>query len=209
MSLSRGAWVVVMAMCLAIPILKFLRESDGNFSLRFIFLAVVVGTFVTAYLLPNLEWLLLLLGRDLSLTGRTDIWELAVEAGWDRPILGAGYRSFWTLLSNTLRWGHGHNSFLDLWLELGFVGLGLFLVVIAIAIRRAVYHMKSEPGRLGLWPMIFLVYMLLSGTVTNTFPNHGTITWTLLVATCLYLSSAAAERARSVSPRRVPLGSLT
>jgi hypothetical protein len=62
----------------------------------------------------------------------------------NHPMLGAGYRSFWTPEGASYVYariwaviGNGHNGYLDVWLELGFIGLGLFLVMFFTAVRRA------------------------------------------------------------------------
>jgi exopolysaccharide production protein ExoQ len=71
------------------------------------------------------------LGRDPSLTTRVPMWEQLLSA----PIniaLGAGYESFWvTTFGVTMyeRWGvfQAHNGYLELYLNLGLIGLGLFI----------------------------------------------------------------------------------
>ena len=78
--------------------------------------------------------ILLLLGKDPTLTGRTGIWKLVIASAVKRPILGFGYRAFWTGLQGesahlalTEGWSPtgAHNGFLDVWLNLGLVGLGI------------------------------------------------------------------------------------
>ncbi|HPW19597.1 MAG TPA: O-antigen ligase family protein [Vicinamibacterales bacterium] len=68
------------------------------------------------------------LGRDATLTGRTDTWAelLPVVAG--RPMLGHGFGSFWTTERRDFyQMSHGHNGYLDVLLELGFIGLLLWI----------------------------------------------------------------------------------
>ena len=85
------------------------------------------------------------LGRDASLTGRTEIWEMVMER---RPefLLGAGYRGFWSTAagqsiaverhSNVLL--TAHNGYLETYLNGGFVGIVLLL--------------RGDPGRTGQIP---------------------------------------------------------
>jgi O-antigen ligase len=209
MSQSRGAWVVAIAISFVIPTAYFLRQKENNFIFRFLLVVGIVAAFLFTFLLPNFEEMIVLLGRDLTFTGRTLIWASAIEAGSAQPWLGAGYRSFWTLLGNTLMVGHGHNSFLDIWLELGFVGFGLFVAATVVLLRRAVYHMKSTDGKIGLWPILFLNYLFMLSTVTNVFPNHGTITWVLFVAIYMYLLPVSREKLEPRAARNEPQGSFT
>jgi exopolysaccharide production protein ExoQ len=77
---------------------------------------------------------------DPTLTQRTDIWAFAVKMIEQRPWLGHGYEAFWgaSLDSPSVREGpgfvaqmpHAHNGYIDLVLQTGYVGLGLFLLLL-------------------------------------------------------------------------------
>jgi len=82
------------------------------------------------------------LGKDPTLTDRTKVWALALQLQ-DDPVLGAGYDSFW--MGDRLReiWSHywwhpiqAHNGYLETYLSLGLVGLGLMLALIISAFLR-------------------------------------------------------------------------
>lgn len=71
-------------------------------------------------------------GRDATLTDRTKIWSLLLSMKIS-PLLGTGYESFW--LGPRLQWfwrnaglGHineAHNGFLEVYLNMGIIGLSL------------------------------------------------------------------------------------
>jgi exopolysaccharide production protein ExoQ len=75
-----------------------------------------------------------------TLTGRTMIWQFAlarVTDDWGRILTGFGYGGFWTpqtahALSERAQFAlsEGHNGYLDLMLQLGLPGLGLYLCCI-------------------------------------------------------------------------------
>jgi exopolysaccharide production protein ExoQ len=66
------------------------------------------------------------LGRDDTLTGRTEVWAALVPVVEREPLFGAGFESFWTTERRELYdIPHGHNGYLDALLELGAVGLTL------------------------------------------------------------------------------------
>lgn len=85
------------------------------------------------------------LKKDATLTGRTYLWAQADRLIEQRPIVGHGYRSVWLGKSVTttglLRWaqlpdGKGfnfHNTFKEVTVDTGFVGLALFVVSMAVA----------------------------------------------------------------------------
>jgi len=68
------------------------------------------------------------LGRDSTLTGRTEVWAAVLPATRQHPFLGYGFGSFWT---DARRQFYdiptGHNGYLDILLELGAVGLAFFI----------------------------------------------------------------------------------
>ena len=72
-----------------------------------------------------------LFGRDSTFTGRTEIWESLLAAAGQQPFLGAGYGTFWVNPSTTIQVNQAHNGYLDVFLDLGTVGmimLGFFLL---------------------------------------------------------------------------------
>jgi exopolysaccharide production protein ExoQ len=108
-----------------------------------------------------------ILGRDENLTGRaTDIWPLVLEMAARHPILGAGYGGVWGLgsdLSLAVGVEQAHNGFLDVYLELGAVGIALlaaFILSVCQKIRRVI-DFQFEWGVFGIsfLPMI-LIYNL-------------------------------------------------
>jgi O-antigen ligase len=96
------------------------------------------------------------IGRNSTLTGRTQIWA-AVLAQRINPILGTGFESFW--MGNRLQsvWSlsqngieEAHNGYLELYLNLGWAGLMLLGVLIVSGYRHALtlFHRSPVAGRL-------------------------------------------------------------
>ena len=71
------------------------------------------------------------LGRNSSLTGRTDIWKIVLELSQRRPLLGTGFESFWMgdRLQTVWQFEKGiqeaHNGYLEVYANLGWVGVVL------------------------------------------------------------------------------------
>jgi exopolysaccharide production protein ExoQ len=102
--------------------------------------------------------LLSTLGRDPTLTGRREIWHLVLGMT-SNPWFGTGFESFW--LGERLRkmwsiyWWHpneAHNGYLEVYLNLGWVGVVLLGVVIVTGYRNvlAAFRRNPEAGRLRL-----------------------------------------------------------
>jgi O-antigen ligase len=90
-----------------------------------------------------------------SFKGRAAIWEQAGYYISEHPILGCGYGSFWTEarvkeISTTLRWGVGsaHSAYVDCFVSLGLVGLGLYISVLLGGVARsfALYGASRRPA---------------------------------------------------------------
>lgn len=77
-------------------------------------------------------------GDMTTATGRTLIWQLAIQGGLENPIFGQG-ADFWGL-ENRLRYGytgaiHAHNLFLQVFSRSGFIGLTSLLVFLYFLIK--------------------------------------------------------------------------
>lgn len=84
------------------------------------------------------------LGRDMTFTGRTDVWRELLAVGTD-PVFGTGYMSLWddaALRAKLPDWVafSAHNGYLEIYLAGGLLGaaaLGLMLLGTAARINRA------------------------------------------------------------------------
>ncbi len=124
-------------------------------------LAVVstaIGLPLFALFLNTMGTLVHSLGRNSTLTGRTSIWK-AVLSMHTNPVIGTGFESFW--LGNRLQavWNmsvkgiqEAHNGYIELYLNLGYVGLLLLGWLIVSGYRNGVAALRREPndGRLRL-----------------------------------------------------------
>lgn len=82
------------------------------------------------------------LGRDATLTGRTELWRYADKIIADAPLLGHGFQAFWrhdSVDAETLwasfgigsRTGfHFHNAYVETAVELGYAGVALLIVTL-------------------------------------------------------------------------------
>ena len=108
-------------------------------------LVVLVAGFAVVDAQPDVP--LALLGRDATLSGRTGLWDAVLAAISMKPLLGYGYESFWNGLAGpsasvvaAVHWipPHAHNGFLDLWLDLGALGLLIFGIGFVLRFRTAI-----------------------------------------------------------------------
>lgn len=122
----------------------------------FLLVAGATGIALFALFMDTGGGMLQSLGRNSTLTGRTQIWA-AVLAQRINPVLGTGFESFW--MGNRLQsvWSlsqngieEAHNGYLELYLNLGWAGLTLLGVLIVTGYRHALTLFYRDPvaGRL-------------------------------------------------------------
>jgi O-antigen ligase len=126
------------------------------------------------------------MGRDMTLTGRTDLWKYLVTAPIN-PILGAGFESFW--VGDRLEriwadyWWHpnqAHNGYLETYLNLGLLGLFLLIAAIVGSYARIskVAVINPDYARLRI---TFLTIVLLYNISEATFKGIGLLWFTFLL----------------------------
>jgi O-antigen ligase len=105
-------------------------------------------------------------GRDLTFTGRTEVWALVLKKIVVHPLLGYGYGAFWPSegesINQFLNWqpGQAHDGFLEISLNLGITGLALVLFLIRDALRRA-RRVRKNFGHFAGLSMLSLTWLLL------------------------------------------------
>jgi O-antigen ligase len=144
-----------------------------------------------------------LFGRDGNLTGRTvEIWPYAWEIGARHPILGAGYGGVWGLGGDiSLKTGveQAHNGYLDVYLELGIVGLlflGAYFLNLCGTVRRA-FRCDVNWGLFGLcFVLMTLIYNISETAFFDVYLGASMllVTMTLSVAAAPGVATAGVRR---------------
>jgi O-antigen ligase len=120
-----------------------------------------------------------LLGRNETLTGRTDIWRMLWN--WNiNPVIGTGFEGFWLgqrredVQSYLPFLNEAHNGYLETYLNLGFVGVVItvaMLLATYFKARRELFH-DIDWGRFRLAYLIsfILYYWTEAAFRLNAFP---------------------------------------
>jgi O-antigen ligase len=158
--------------------------------------AIILGGTLAVWLSVNLETIIVdYLGKDMSLSGRDQLWAVLIYRGLQRPWLGYGYAGFWNNLRevsivNALTWldlkhgGHAHSGFIDLFLQFGFVGLSLFALSCLTVLIRVIQLLFSTQATEYLWLLEFVLITTLSNySLTSTVLDESNIIWLLYVST--------------------------
>jgi len=121
------------------------------------FVAVLLLVGVFAMLFGGQSGVTHALGRQANFSGRTEIWT-DVIAAVPNPIVGAGFESFWispcvekVYQAMTSWWdprglNEAHNGYIEVYANLGWVGLGLIVfVLIGGYVRAAAAFFRNPP----------------------------------------------------------------
>ncbi|MDJ0617803.1 MAG: O-antigen ligase [Calothrix sp. MO_192.B10] len=168
-----------------------------TFRLRYMFmvptfiLLITLGLISYFIYIENSQVLFSAIGKDATLTGRTDIWAFAWDMIQKRFWLGYGLGSFWNGLDGpsayvvrAVRWPvpYAHNAWLELWLEFGLIGLLTYVIGFVINICRSIWLARVTLGTDGLWPLIYLTYIVMSTITEGRLVGENNILWVLYTA---------------------------
>lgn len=130
------------------------------------------------------------IGRDASLTGRTQVWQTILPYATNAWV-GAGYENFWigerlktfTRLLGGLN--QAHNGYIEIYLNLGLIGLVLLGGIIFAGYRNILKGLRTSPeiSRLKLaFFFICLVYNFTEASFKMMSPVWITFLWAVMAA---------------------------
>ena len=189
--LTRSATVtiagVVVLVALAVILLRRRITSAAG---RLGFYAAVTALAVAALTIVVMFWnqILGLFGKSGDLTGRVEIWRNVIELAQQKPAFGWGWLGYWPpwvepLNNLNIRWGvvqlHAHDSWIDLWMQVGIVGLvifALFVLVTTLRSASSAIHTAWHPTRkrlefsaVSLFPALLMVMFLVQNITESRF----------------------------------------
>lgn len=169
----------------------------------------VLGFAVLDVSLNITDTVLGLLGRDSSLTNRTELWSV-VRGMATNPVVGAGFMSFWSGPRMSAIWaqvGNGvvqaHNGYLEQYLNLGYVGVFLIVALMASSMMTTWRKLGAETSA-GLLRLCFLVVAVLYNYTEAAFYGINNM-WVMLLVACINvppgcIEAPAVERAAGNVP---------
>ena len=146
--------------------------------------AGTVGVIVLFYRAEVFEFF----GKSPDMTGRSGIWKLVLGLIGQRPVAGWGWTGHWMpgvepfeglVVIGKVPYYQAHNAYLDVAMQLGFIGAALFAIMLLITFvklwRLAVRHTVA----LYLWPiLVFMGLAVWSLTESRMLIEIG---WVLLM----------------------------
>ncbi len=229
--LSRSS-TSIMGTVFSVFFLMLLMRAPGSMRRTMPYLVAALTITIFAYamamlkLVPGLDFILapipMITGKDLTFSGRAEIWAAIVDHIQLRPFLGGGYGAYWAgpqansesqyliAILHGFYPASAHNGYLDVLNDLGAVGMlclaGYLVVYVAQSLR--LYSIDRIQGSLFLG-------LFLQQAVTNLSESHWLAVNSLcfvlfsFATTCLARALLEARTWSGAATRRVPAGSRT
>jgi O-antigen ligase len=107
------------------------------------------------------------LGRDPTLTGRTENWPIIISMV-DNRLVGAGYESYWLGPRLEKLWAifpgfpinEAHNGYIEILINLGWIGVALLGVLITTGYRNLIRASRHDPDASSLMTAFFFATVI-------------------------------------------------
>lgn len=139
-----------------------------------------------------------LIGKSPDMTGRLDIWKAVLGLIGQRPLQGWGWISYWMpgvkpyeglIVRDNVTYYQAHNSYLDVWLQLGIVGFLLLVALLTLTFIKLWRLGVRHTSPLYLWPVLVYVALLAQNlTESRLIVELG---WVLLVILAVKVNEPA------------------
>lgn len=171
--------------------LKIIKKNPRQIG-KFIFLSLLI----TCCLELSFGLIEIIVGasqRDMTFTGRRDLWKVLLEIGSRHPFLGVGYGNFWIGRSPHNLWDEfiwrpttAHNGYIDVYLQLGLVGVFLLILVILLGYRNIVKTLLSNFD-FGRFEITLLFMIVLYNMSESSVVRGGDLPWVILLLVSMYI----------------------
>ena len=184
---SGGSLVNSLMLVVVVSSLSFLSRLKFQWAFTCIVGFTVLGIITSVYIIDNLESIVVGgLGKDLTLTGRTEFWPQLIAAANQRPWFGYGFDSFFQqdeigeqtpayfiYTANGFQPKTAHNGAISVLLSFGYPGLVLILSSLFTNLILAVRQLSRSPLSQSGVPIIYLVFIILNNITEGSLGEMG------------------------------------
>jgi len=165
---SLSCFIMASIVFVATSLVKMARKPP----LVHVLVLAIVGAAFSALFLHIDGGALQSMGRNPTLTGRTEIWEGLLHFTAN-PLLGAGFDGFWLGKRLQRIWAVGgqllgineaHNGYLETYLNLGWIGVSFLAVFIVMGYRDILRSLRQDPDTARIRLAFFVVAIVYNFT---------------------------------------------
>ena len=221
---SGGALVVTILLIITVSSLNFLKKLSFQWAFTAIICFLVVSIIMTVFVVDNLEEIIVGgLGKDLTLTGRTEFWPQLIDAVNQRPWLGYGYEGFFQQAKlgpatpayfiytpNGFQPKNPHNGAIGILLAFGWPGLILMMISLLLNLAYAVRYLSRSKLEDAGMPICFLVSIIMTNITEGYLLVTGNawLSYVMLTVRLAIDNASNTSHSSSNSPRRSVAGTV-
>lgn len=199
---STGAIIVVVpAAGVALGILAMRRLTmlqKTGMALLVVATGLLVALIAAGYGDLLLESVLAYSGKDVTLTGRTDLWEFGRDLIEERPLLGLGYQAFWVHGNGPAEalWAafgiesrsgfNFHNTYISNAVEIGIVGVAIQAAMLYGALAGTLLWALRSPRAENAFIAAFLTMVVCASFVEVAVFFQFSVTTTIATSAFIY-----------------------
>lgn len=205
--MSKSATAMITTLVLTLSIIILFTWLKWGQKLRPVHYFWIGGVFLSIFVLVlfNINHLLSIFGRNISLTGRVPMWQfLYRNVIKQRLWLGYGYGAIWHLegfiieLTKSVEWiipvALGDSGYIDILLHLGVVGLILLVTMIVTGFIRGVRLFIKERTILNAFPILALVYVVVANISMSLILESETFVWSIVMASLVAIRHTTQQK---------------
>lgn len=192
--LSRSATAIILLLSLNGGFLLALAwvKWKHKLSNRHYLIIGVLVICITILFITNLDFAFRLLNRSSTLTGRLPLWSYLINNGiTNNALFGSGLGAAWVdsvfrLSTQTaIGWSYApivsDNGLVDIFLNLGVLGVFLLIVIFLLSLTRVVSYAIKEKNIIGFFPVITIIFLLIVNISLSVILELESFGWFLLV----------------------------
>ncbi len=171
-------------------------RSDVRTLLPTLALLSVIALVAAVAVTVNFKDTMYMLGRDTTLTGRTEIWAFGRSSIADNPVLGYGYAAFWYGLYGPAsyyitQWNITsiHNGWLEVMLDLGLPGLVAMLALMGRLLFGSVLTVRYGDHRKASWLLAATLALLALSISESVFLERHSINAVVFALALVHVSA--------------------
>jgi O-antigen ligase len=174
--------LILVFVLIAVRVLGPFVASRRREQIPFVVYSIAVGLPVLALAITAGEGIILpLLGKDPSLSGRTDHWAILLPYMADHLWLGYGYQAFWTGSGDSLSvirsvggaMKGADSGYIDTMLQFGLVGMGWLMVLLLVFFRDFARLIRRSPMPLIAFWYVGVGIAMFLGSFTEGLITFG------------------------------------
>ena len=168
-----------------------MRKGGPAMAVVCVWFGVVLSAIILYVFITEPALVLKALGKDPSLTGRTDIWAALMRRVADHPWTGFGYQAFWgrdsipaEFVRRETQWPvpSAHNGWIDLLVQLGWPGAISVGLTVFLAFATTLFRIPVAGAREGYFGIAYFAVFLLLSLSESVLLTNANLPWTLLLA---------------------------